>query len=52
MSLETHDVTWSADGVPIVGGVTIGVPEGRFTDRVPPSLHVPAPAFRKSRSCR
>ncbi|MEU4407998.1 ABC transporter ATP-binding protein [Streptosporangium sp. NPDC023963] len=37
MSLDTHDVTWGADGVPIVDGVTISVPEGRFTGLIGPN---------------
>jgi iron complex transport system ATP-binding protein len=37
MSLRAHDLTWSADGRPIVDGITVEIPPGRVTGLLGPN---------------
>ncbi|MET8336093.1 ABC transporter ATP-binding protein [Streptosporangium canum] len=37
MSLNAHDVAWSADGTPIIDGITVSIPPGRLTGLLGPN---------------
>ncbi|MEU9887703.1 ABC transporter ATP-binding protein [Sphaerisporangium sp. NPDC051011] len=37
MSLDAHDLTWSANGTPIIDGITLSIPQGRLTGLLGPN---------------
>ncbi|MGW4668346.1 ABC transporter ATP-binding protein [Streptosporangium sandarakinum] len=37
MSLDAHDLTWSAGGTPVIDGITVSIPQGRLTGLLGPN---------------